>query len=162
GKEFQHALHVGSAAAAGELAITEGAGAALAKEVIALRMERPAAIERSDVADAIADGPAAFEQQRAIALFGKKIRRRQSARPRADDHRSMIQRPRTRRGHFKACRTIWLDARVAGGPGASHLGEASLVVRHLDLDAVNELQPILVAGVETLTEDAPRAARNSW
>src|SRR5262249_56795033 len=63
-EQLQDAAHVRPGAAAGELAVAERAGAALAEEVVALGVERAAFVEGAHVADAAADGRGAFEHQR--------------------------------------------------------------------------------------------------
>ena len=86
GEQFQHAQHVRPGAAAGQLAVGERAGAALAEEVVALGVERPAVVEGLHVADAVVDARAAFEHDRPVAVLGEEVRADEPARPGADDH----------------------------------------------------------------------------
>ncbi len=99
GEQFEHALNVRAAAAAGEFAIAEGAGAAFAEEIIAFGMECAAGVELFDVADPLVDRRAALQHERTVALLRQKIGGHQSARPGADHHRAMAQRQRADRRH---------------------------------------------------------------
>src|SRR5205823_1336561 len=110
GEELQHAPHVRAAATVGELAVAEGAGTALAEEIIALRIVRPARIKGAHVTDAIAHRPAALQHQRPIALFREKVRCRQSTRTGADDDGSLPQRHRTGRWHLERRLFMKIDA----------------------------------------------------
>ena len=82
-------MHVGPGAARGELAVAEGAGAPFAEEVVAFGVERPALVEAANVGDPILDGPAALQDQRAIAVLRQQIAGEEAGRSRADDHRPM-------------------------------------------------------------------------
>ena len=107
--------------AAGQLAVAERAGAPLAEEVVALGVERPAGVEPADVGDAVLDGPAALEDQRAVALLGQEVAGEQPGGPGADDHRPMLQGTRAGLGPVEVLGDEGLDvgARSRLGRGAS-------------------------------------------
>src|SRR5437588_5982299 len=52
-EQFQHPAHVRPGVAAGQLAVAERPGSAFSEKVVALGVERAAAIEGVDVADAV-------------------------------------------------------------------------------------------------------------
>jgi hypothetical protein len=83
-EEFENATHVGTGSAIGEFAVTEGAGAAFAEEVIAFGVQRAAAVEGLHILDAIFDGGTAFEHEWTIALLGEEVSGDQSGRAGAD------------------------------------------------------------------------------
>src|SRR4051794_20399652 len=85
GQDFKHALNVGTGVAAGELPVAECARAAFTEEVIALRVERPARIERADIGDAILHLAPALQHERAISREREHVSREQARGTRADD-----------------------------------------------------------------------------
>ncbi len=105
GQDLQDALDVGAGAPAGQLAVAEGARPSLAEEVVALGVERPAGVEPTDVGDPVLDGPAAFEDQRPVAVQGEHVPGEQPRRAGADDHRPVLQGSvRSRLGPLEAAR----------------------------------------------------------
>ena len=110
GEQFQDAAHIGAAAATGQFAVAEGAGAALAEKVIALRIERAALVEGADIADALAHRSAALQDQRPIALLRQEIRRHQAAGTGADHDRTLLQRGAARRRHEERLFGVEIDA----------------------------------------------------
>src|SRR5262249_60782875 len=68
GEQLQDAAHLGPGAAAGELAVAERAGPALAEEGVALRVERPARVEGAHVADPVRARTAALPHQRPLPV----------------------------------------------------------------------------------------------
>ena len=172
GEQLQHPAHLRAGVAIGQLAVAEGAGAALAKQIIALRVEWPALIEGANIADAIAHGPAPLQNERSITLFRQEIGGHETPRTRTDDDRPMRQRLRARRRQDEGRFLVNVDAGggMASSRGAS--GEAALVLGKRHLGGVNELQrcfccvrPGLLAGCasdrarrERVRESVPAAA----
>ena len=92
--------HVRPGAAAGQLAVGEGAGAALAEEVVALGVERRRR-RRTAFTSRMRSftSRAAFEHERPVAVPRQEVRADQPARPGADDHRPVRKRRRSRFRH---------------------------------------------------------------
>ena len=76
-----------------ELAVRIGAGAALAEEVVALRVELAAGLEGGDVGLALVHGLAAFEHQHLAAVHGQQVGSHEAGRTAADDD-DLAARPR--------------------------------------------------------------------
>src|SRR4029077_8930596 len=72
-KQLQDAANTRAGTAARQLAVAEGAGAALAKKIVAFGIERPAGVEGMHIVNALANGPATFEDQRPVTLFCQKV-----------------------------------------------------------------------------------------
>jgi hypothetical protein len=152
-EEFQDALHVRSGTAGSQFAIAERAGAAFAEQVVALRVERAAGIERLNVADAVANGRSAFEHQRGIPAFGEEIRRRQPARAGTDYNWPMKQRPLARFGQCEWRFVVHFDDRRAVTARVSD--NARFVVGQPDFGVEDEMDVVFVARVQALAEDPP-------
>ena len=154
GEQFEHAAHVRPGAAAGQLAVAEGAGSAFAEEVVALRIERAALVEGADVADAVAHRSAALEHERPITLLRQEVRRDQAARPGADDDRPMLQRLASRRRHDERFFVIQFDLGRRMRRAVRTFSDALFVDGNDDLGGVDELKGVLIAGVEGFAQDA--------
>jgi hypothetical protein len=154
GQDLQDAPDVGPGAAAGQLAVAEGAGAPLAEEVVALRVQRPPGVEAADVGDAVLDLPAAFQDQGAVALERQEIAGEQPRGARADDDRAMGQGLSARLGPFEA---FGDERRDVGSQVAPR--QAGLVARQLHLGRVDEPDLVVPPGVEALAQDPPAGDR---
>src|SRR4029434_1799590 len=86
GKELQYTAQLRPRAAAGQLAVAEGAGAAFAKQIVAFRIERAARIESMDVADALTYRWSALEHERLVSLLSEEIAGDESCWAGADNH----------------------------------------------------------------------------
>ena len=94
GEQFQDAQHVRPGAAAGQLAVGERAGAALAEEVVALGVERPAGVEALHVADAVVHLACRVRARAAGSRAAPGSTRTRARRAGADDHRPVRERHR--------------------------------------------------------------------
>ena len=115
GEQLQHAQHVRPGAAAGQLAVGEGAGPALAEEVVALGVERPAVVEASS-----RRGCGRSPACRVRARAGGSRAAPGSTRTRARRARSRRRRggaagDRARVGHGERRLVVQLDLRAACG-----------------------------------------------
>ena len=91
GDQFQDALDVGAAGAAGELAVAEGACASFAEQVVAFGVESAAGVELADVGHAVLDSAAAFEERGAVPGEGEKVGGEEAGGAGADDDRAVGQ-----------------------------------------------------------------------
>jgi hypothetical protein len=153
GVELEDAADVGAGHAAGELAIGKGAGPALAEEVVALRVVRPAAVEGADVMDPLVDWGPAFQDQGLVSLLGQEVGGGEAGGAGADDDGVVLQRHSPPGGQYEGLFFVGrhLDGGLARRPVLEHAG----LVGQIDLGGVDEGEVVGVAGVETLAEDAP-------
>ncbi len=156
GEHLEHAADVRAARAAGELAVAERAGSAFAKQVIALRVVRPAGVEGVHVANPLAHRLAALEHQRPITLLGQKVGGEHARRPGTHDDGPLAERLVAWRGHFKRWFAIQLHRDVLRPP-TCHADQLRLVRplagRHLQ--RINVLHVRFVPGIQALAQDAP-------
>src|SRR5437016_5017461 len=113
GEKLEYAPHLRPGAAAGQLAVAKGAGAAFAEEVIAFRIKRPAGVEAVDIVNALAHAAAAFEDQRLVAFRSQKKARDESRGARANDDGPMRERRAAARRHHERRFFMLLDAQLA-------------------------------------------------
>ncbi len=151
GEDFQDAGHVGPGAARRELAVAEGAGPPFAEEVVAFGVERPRLVEPADVGDPVLDGPAAFQDQGAIAVAARADSRR-TGRP----GRRRRSRADARSGVEPGLRPVEALGNVrSAGPRGPCRCRSQVFVGQFDRGRVDEMDVVVAAGVEALAEDPP-------
>ena len=153
GKELQDPHHIGAGVSAGEFAVAERAGAALAEEVVALRFEVAAIVEGFDVPDAFVHRGSSFKDERLVAHLGQEVTGHETRRAATDDHRSVPQRFGSGRGHFEGGLVEGLDSR---GGISSPLQDARFGIgRETHLGVIDKPQVALVTDIEAFSEDPP-------
>ena len=144
-------MDVGAGAPRGQLAVAERAGAPLAEQVVALRVERSACVEPADVGDPVLDGPAPLEDQRPITLLGQQVAGDQAGRARRRRSPGRCSSGRgPGLGPVEPLGHVGLDV----GVEAARRGRRVLV-GEIDLRRIGEVEVVVAAGVEALAEDPP-------
>src|SRR5437016_6030845 len=88
-KPLEHPIDVGTAHAAGELAVAEGSGAPFSEQIIVFAIELAATVEFADRGDAFFDRPAALQNQGPVSAEGEIICRQEAGRARTDHNRPL-------------------------------------------------------------------------
>ena len=150
GQDLEDSRHVGTGVPRGQLAVAERTGASLAEEVVAFRIERSPGVEPTNVGDAILDGPAALQDQRAIALLGQHVAGDQAGGPGADDHRPVFQGTGAGLGPVEPFGDEGLDIGIRAG-----LNPTGLFLGKVHFHRVHEVKVVVASGVQALAEDSP-------
>src|SRR5215475_14423046 len=128
GKKLQHTAQLRPRAAARQLAVAEGAGAAFAKEIVAFRIERSAGIEGMNVADALTHRRSALEHERLVSLLSEEIAGDESCGAGADNHGAMPKRLSAERRELQHGLVALLDYDVAALSSPRQRGQAFLIL----------------------------------
>jgi hypothetical protein len=145
-EDFEDSQDVGAGVPAGELTVAECAGPSFAEQIIALGIEQSATIEPSDVGNPVLDIAASFQNQRSISIEREHVSGEQPGRPGTDDHGSMFERLRSRSRPVKRFGDKWLNV------GSCRL-ERGTIAGNLDLCRVDEMEVVLLPGIEALAQD---------